>query len=579
VYLADPKNEKNFQISFRSPIVKKDIIMGQPIRLIPNHSLRREREKRGWSQSFVAEQIGAPAASYLSRWECGITIPSPYYREKLCALFGKDSFELSFLLELDVDEKDAVISLSANNIAPSSLPLFWHMPYQRNPFFTGCEETLTRISSQWGTNTLVLNGLGGIGKTQVAIEYVYRSLANYDAVLWVRADSHEALNTDIKTIAETLHLTEQGLHEQEYCLREIKIWLERHFNWLLILDNVDDILVVRQILPSTNHGHILLTSQSQVTSTLAHSIKIEPMSPREGMLFLLRRAKLLKLDETIEDAQDHELSGAREITQLMGGLPLALDQAGAYIEEVAYSTRDYVNLYFRHHAYLLQRRGLFPLNHPDAVVTTWSLSFEKLQQINPLAANLLCLCAFLHAEAIPEELLSSGIIDIDSSIINDLLVLNEAVSALLQYSLLHRDVQAKTFGLHHLLQLVLRDTFTEQEMRRWIERAVSIVDSALPKDIFATSFSRTQHYLYQRYLPHLKSCATFILQYNIVSLEATDLLLHLGRYLCACAQYQQAELVLLRSLDLHIQLLGNENWLIAHNLSLLGMVQSKLKRM
>ena len=94
---------------------------------------------------------------------------------------------------------------------------------------------------------------------------------------------------------------------------------------------------------------------------------------------------------------------AKEIAAQLDGLPLALDQAGAYIEETGCGLSGYLDLYRSHALELLRRRGALASDHPDPVATTWALSFENIEKANPAAAELLRFCAFLHPDGIPKK--------------------------------------------------------------------------------------------------------------------------------------------------------------------------------
>jgi len=236
------------------------------------------------------------------------------------------------------------------------------------------------------------------GKT--AIEYAYRHQHNYDAIFWVRAESRETLTSDFVTLAHLLNLPEQHEQEQQRAIDAVKRWLQNHTRWLLILDNADDFTILRDFLPQ-GQGHILLTTRSQVTGRIAQRIELDQMEPQEGMLFLLRRAYILDSDAPLEAASKSDQDQAREIVQAMDGLPLALDQAGAYIDETRCGLSGYLRLYHKRQAELLKRRGKYVKDQEDSVVRTWSLSFEKIEQQSPAAADMLRLCAFPEPSAIP----------------------------------------------------------------------------------------------------------------------------------------------------------------------------------
>src|SRR5262249_897628 len=155
-------------------------------------------------------------------------------------------------------------------------------------------------------------------------------------------------------------------------------------------------------------GHILVTTRAQAMGRLASRIEVGIMPQEVGALFLLRRALLVAPNAPLESAASSDIATAREICEELGGLPLALDQAGAYIEEIPCRLKDYQSLYRTRRTEMLNERGGLVDDHPKSVAATWSLSFEKVQQKNPAAAELLQLCAFLHPDAVPEELITDG---------------------------------------------------------------------------------------------------------------------------------------------------------------------------
>ncbi len=195
----------------------------------------------------------------------------------------------------------------------------------------------------------------------------------------------------------------------------VKRWLNDHHDWLLILDNMEDLSILNDFIPPGSKGSILLTTRTQSTRTFAHRINLEQMEPDEGALLLLRRAVRIECDAPLEAAPAADCSAAREISRIMGGLPLALDQAGAYIEETACSLSDYLERYQRRRPTLLDLRdfrGGVSTPHPQSVTATFTLPFELVERTNPAAADLLRLCAFLHPDAIPEALLTEGAPDL-----------------------------------------------------------------------------------------------------------------------------------------------------------------------
>jgi len=398
------------------------------------------------------------------------------------------------------DQLAALISPAAHlwKVPPTTSPpqppeqhMIWHVPFPRNPLFTGRQDILNRLhETLLGNKTAALtqpqaiSGLGGIGKTQTALEYAYRYKDNYQAVFWVRADTRETLIASFVIVADLLQLPEKDAKEQALTLTAVKRWLEEHSHWLLILDNADDLSLIRDVLPTTaRRGHILLTTRAQSMGRLAQRVEIETMEPDEGALFLLHRANLLPYEADLGQATEMQRRTAKDICQTLGGLPLALDQAGAYIEETACSLSDYLALYTQRRTALLRRRGGLVADHPEPVATTWSLSFEKVQQANPAAADLVRLCAFLHPDAVPEEIMTEGASKLGpvlEPVASDPLEWNAAIEALRNYSLIRRDPEAKTLTIHRLVQAVLKDGMDEETQRQWAERTVQAVNEAFP---------------------------------------------------------------------------------------------------
>ncbi|MEO6888997.1 MAG: TIR domain-containing protein, partial [Ktedonobacteraceae bacterium] len=291
----------------------------------------------------------------------------------------------------------------------------WCVPYRRNPFFTGRDELLAMLHERLHTDTLsgqtlvlAISGLGGIGKTQVALEYAYRYRGDYSAVLWVTAETPEMLLADFIRFVEPLGLSahlEQGSGD---LVSFVKDWLHQHRDWLLIFDNADTIEVVRDYLPAQfrSQGQILLTTRATTAGELAKMIHVEDMSASEGELFLLRRAGLLATEAPLEQAHEQRRRDAAHIVAELDGLPLGIDQAGAYIAETSCSLEHYLRVFHQCRARLLAQRGKLPPGHPEPVATTWKLSFQRIERT--AAADLLRLCAFFSPDSIPEAIFLTG---------------------------------------------------------------------------------------------------------------------------------------------------------------------------
>ena len=468
-------------------------------------------------------------------------------------------------LEITRGVRKAIEAWVTPSISPhhSFSDQYWNVPYQRNPYFTGQETALTHLHSQFRADksatsmqTQAISGLGGIGKTQLALEYAHRYRNEYKSILWANADTIESLVSDYIALADLLGLPEYKAQNQSLAVEAVKNWLSMHDQWLLILDNVNDIPLARKFLPRTRQGHILLTTPAHAHGETAQGIEVLSMGSVQGTLLLLRRAKILVLDATLNLATTIDRDSAEEIVQILGGLPLALDQAGAYIEETGCGLAGYLHLYRTYRAALLQRRGTLAQEHPESVATTLLLSFEKVEQVNPTAAELLRFCAFLHPDMIPEELITEGTFYISpklQTLGNDLIALDEAFEVLRSYSLIRRHPDTKMLSVHRLVQAVLRDSMDENQQCQWTEQMMRTMNQVFPWEESAPWLRS------QRYILHAQACVALIEQWKIINTEAAELLEGIGNYLRERAQYTEAEPPLQRALAISEQTQGQNS--------------------
>lgn len=517
--------------------------------------LRQERIRCHLSQAALAEALGISVQS-ISRWERGQTVPQARYRSQLSALLGSPPETLFAELQ-ELEEPPC--------------ETFWMVPYLRNPYFTGREAVLQRVRAALTAQpapgsgqALALSGLAGVGKTQTAVEYAFRYAQDYQAVFWVPAETHRSLLTGFMSIARLLQLPVQGQADAEQVIQVVKWWLMRHNGWLLIFDNVEDCSTVAAFFPPQGSGHLLLTTRLQTTGTVAERVDLECLSIEEGVRFLLRRARLPHAARR-EGTEPHA-QAAREICALLGGLPLALDQAGAYIEEVGCSLLEYLE---RLHCYsdaLLRRRGGSGRGHPHSVSKTFALSFAEIEARHPVAADLLRLCAFLAPDAIPEELFASADHEqgaTEGMFLLDPFSLDEAIATLRHYSFLRRQAERKTLSLHRLVQASLKPQMDRPTFAYWARQAIGVVNHLFPTVEELTRWSECE-----RLLPQALACAHLIEQEQVVSKEAGRLLYQTGVYLLESAHYGQAEHCLQQALALRRQLVGPEHPDIADTLNM-----------
>ena len=437
---------------------------------------------------------------------------------------------------------------------PDNSAVTWNVPYHRNMFFTGREQRLATLhdtfcSQKRDTQKLALSGLGGMGKTQIAIEYVYRYHNDYKFIFWVRGDTREKMLSDFASLATTLNLKEQHEQDQQLLIEAVRSNLRKNSNWLLIIDNIEDLRYAQGILPTSVKGHILLTTRTQTTGDIAKHIDLEIMTPDEGALYLLRRTKILTQDDSIQEASLDDIRIAKDIADTLDGLPLALDQAGAYIEESGCNLSDYLRLYQSGRDKLLRKRGSFDFDHPASVTDTFTYSLDKIEKISPTAVELLRFCAFLDPDAIPEELIINGATELGTilpPVASDPFLLDEILVILRKFSFVHRNPHSNTLSIHRLVQAVLQDGMNEKTRRLWAERTVRAVNLALPDINELSMWQRCQ-----QYMPHVQKCVALIEERKIISPEAARLLEQSGLYLQIQAQFTQAFAHFERASDIH----------------------------
>jgi DNA-binding XRE family transcriptional regulator len=512
--------------------------------LQPNEHLKQERLLRGWSQIYVANALGTDGYT-VNRWERGRARPSPYFRQKLCELFEKNAFDLG-LLPLPLGTADPV-SPSVTTDSPTSIA--WSIPYSHNPCFTGRKEILQSLHSLLTTSqppaltqVVALSGLGGIGKTQIAIEYAYRSLSKYAAIFWIEAETVENIMSSMVRIAKVIGIPlDDSEMEPQMLIAEIQHWLATHSPWLLILDNLENLELLQRLPLRTSQGAILITTRCQALGTIARGLVVGPMEQEEGILFLLRRSKVLEFETRPEQLchfsviRPSEYTASAELVTAMGGLPLALDQAGAYIDETRCSIASYVHLYQQQRRYLLDRRGTPKQDHPHSVTTTFLLAHKRAEEVERIAADVLRVCSLLHTETIPEELFVRGALHLELDLpAADPSRFDRAIAVLRNLSLLQRHSETHMLSTHRLVRVVIEESMSEQERTRWMKRVIAALNAVFP-ELFSNHWQRCE-----RLISHVLS----ITSGNADDLENKDLaeiLQEAALYLREYAHYKQTD--------------------------------------
>src|SRR5258708_4395197 len=213
-------------------------------------------------------------------------------------------------------------------------------------------------------------------------------------------------------------------------------------------------------------------------------------------------------------------------------------------------------------------------DHPESVTTTLSLSFEKVEQANKAARELLDCLAFLHPDVVPDTLLEQGASQLGTelqAILSDTFEFESAIGELRKYSLVRRNPDGMSLTIHRLVQDVLKEYMDEQTQRLWAEQVIWAVNQVFPTVEFATWETCRQ------YLPQAQNCSQLVESYHLAFPEAALLLYKTGCYLDERGQYTEAIALIRQSLIMREQIMGGEHPAVAESLNELAELHLKQK--
>jgi Domain of unknown function (DUF4062)/Tetratricopeptide repeat/NB-ARC domain len=340
----------------------------------------------------------------------------------------------------------------------------WGNVPARNPAFAGREEELARIrqalAGEGGRAAVqALHGMGGVGKTQLAIEYAHRHSGDYDVTWWLDSENTALMTQQYADLAEHLGAAPRGL-PLEAMRRAVLSDLHRRPRWLLVFDNAEDPAFLRDWLPS-GPGHVIITSRSQDWAELAAPVPVDVL-PRPESVELLR-ARVPGI--TTADAET--------LARALGDLPLALAQAAAFLAGTRMTAVGYTQLLKDRAAALLSKGK--PLTYPDTLSAATVLACDRLRVYDKDAAGLAEICAFLAPEPVPVGWLVTAAGMLPGGLparLPDPLERDDLVAALTRTSLSRLNDDGLT--MHRLTQAILRSLCTEPDrVRAYAEVAVT----------------------------------------------------------------------------------------------------------
>jgi tetratricopeptide (TPR) repeat protein len=353
---------------------------------------------------------------------------------------------------------------------PNRFPPVWNIP-AHNPRFTGRDELLRDVRSRLraGEKTVVqaLQGMGGVGKTQVAIEYAHRFARTYDLAWWVASEQPALIGDQFAALADELDCVgaDGGTKRiQAAVLRELR----QRDGWLLVFDNAEDPEDLREWLPSGN-GHVLITSRTPGWGDIATSVEIDVLARAESVAILRERVPGLGEAE------------ADQLAERLGDLPLAMAQAAGFMAESGTTAARYLTLLeTRTREAMGEGR---PRSYLMSLAAATSLSADQLAGEDPAAAELANLCAFLAPEPIPQEMLTSAAAELPAALASlaaDPLAWGRTLTQLGHVALARID--QGQLQMHRLTQAILRDTLTPDQAAETRDRTEAILAASDPGD-------------------------------------------------------------------------------------------------
>lgn len=483
----------------------------------------------------VLEQQLAPEPIYVPTW-----LP-PHERRLLLDVIEKDANRRNIsaqeVLSRLLEETPDSTRIAVREQLPQSV--FWRVP-ARNPTFTGRTKLLEDMDQMIGGKgnlaVTALHGLGGVGKSQLAVEYAHRIRDQYRVIAWLRAENLETLVADFADLVVALDLVERSEPEQNLRFDAVRRWLESNSGWLLIFDNAPNQESVREIVPHNPDGRIVFTSRSRLWRGLAQTLEVDPLLPDDAVEFLLCRIG------------DTDKRAARQLADELGYLPLALEEAAAYVDESGRSVQAYIELFREHQQTLLQLASP-PSDHPMTVQSTLSIGLTAAAFESGIASDLVNILAFLAPESIPLFLLKKAVeINRESAEQSNELSeidLDRGIAALRNYSLVTSGQDGLT--VHRLVQLVTKNIMQTDEQEHWRKVVLTAIEASFPRS-GAEGDARPEN---STLMPHALIALADARVANDRSAYFAGVLSNVGSYLGSTGQPEYACELLQEAIDIY----------------------------
>jgi len=447
---------------------------------------------------------------------------------------------------------------------PQNLPLVGSLFAGREEFLEQLRRVLVNKPTHIAAVTAKqrIHGLGGVGKTRVAVEYAKRYSQEYTALLFITANSPSSLDRNLANLcgALVLNLPEKDAIEQEVQVAAAIRWLRENTGWFLIVDNVDTpeaALAVQTLLQSLDSGHIVVTSRLSNWGDAVQELELDVFSEQTAQEFLLKRTEGNRISSPTDEADVGTLAGA------LGRLPLALEQAGAFIVKHRVGFQSYLERWKQQESKVLEWHDPSKMKYPASVATTWQTSFDRLTQDGRGLLNVLC---WLAPDPIPRTMIDKLSSTEDEQPID----VETGVADLAEYSLLRwTNDRYESVEVHRLVEEITRYRLPEPDRVTWLQRALRMVNDFLPEEPDCYDV-RSWPTIYTPGQSHIASVVQFADQRigpspakgsipDSFVAPAVRLMSCLAGYLETRAAYQEAEPLMRRALAIDEQSYGPEH--------------------
>ncbi|KAA6406627.1 MAG: TPR repeat protein [Lasallia pustulata] len=427
------------------------------------------------------------------------------------------------------EEQDRIRKAQANVKEDFTVP-FSLSGIPETEIFVGRKEELAKIKEAFqgdgSQRTIVLlHGLGGIGKTQLAVTFVKEHRDTYSAIFWLNGKNEDTLKQSFAVMANRLYKeypssallrTAAEAKDVDQIVVIIRQWLSAKENhrWMLVFDNIDNPKLpgnedpqaydVRLYFPEAYQGSILITTRSSRLK-IGKVVSVQKLVDiRESIAILTSTSGRVNLD--------------RDLVNQLDGLPLALTTAGAYLSQVSTSLEDYLR-HYRTSWLKLQQTSPDLLSYEDrALYTTWNLSFKHIQSQNKSAGNLLRLWAYFDNQDVWFQLLAAGSEGSPvwfATIVYDELSFNEAIRLLCDHALIESLEVSGGYGMHNCVHAWAVHVLNAEREISMAMLALICVGFAVPTKDVPEYWDKER-----RLLPHADKCFESV--YNTINLEFQD---------------------------------------------------------